>query len=210
MNKYIIALAFSISMATATAAAGLRDFFASDASNAIFPELTVADRLDMLDYYDAGQEHPVKDYYNGTANIVTADSTHLSLRIGGSVTVDLFQLSDGNKPTYMVIETLELPQKDSDVKFYSSDGKVLKKSVLNRPVLADWLTEFGKKNIKDVHRLIQFITAQARYNPSNGMLTFRHTLDDSYADEHDKAFIAENLRTHVAYTWNNGKFIQEK
>lgn len=210
MNKYLVAIVLSFTMVTATAFAGIREFFTSEASNSIFPELTVADRLDMSDYYDAGQEHSIKDYYNGMAKIVKADSTHVSMQIGGSVVVDLFQLQDGDKLIYMAVETLELPQRDSAIKFYNTDGKPVKKTVLTQPVLGDWLTVFGKKNIKDVYRLIPFITAQARYNPATGMLTFRHTLDDSYADEHDKAFIAENLRTHVVYTWKNGKFILEK
>lgn len=203
---YFMALVAAVSAAGRTPA----DFFTAPGADGVFPELTQNSRMDMMDYFKAGQVREVSNYYEGKSRLLRADSVAVSVAVGTGARVDLFVISDGADTTLMVVETLELPQKDSAISFYNADWQPVRRTLLPRYVMADWLTRAGEGNRAEVERRIPFILAVATYDPVGKLLRLFNTLEEYFPAEGDKAFLAENIRKALVYRWNKGKFSLEK
>lgn len=210
MKHILPTLIFALCTALCGHARDAKAFFADEGASAAFSEIGATERLDMLDYFAAGQEHPVANIYSGRSRLLRADSAAVSVEVAHGVVVDMYVLPAGRDTVLMVVETVELPQKDSNIAFYGADWRPLKKSPLPKYVLSDWLSLAGSKERDEVERRLPFILAQAVYNPDTQVLRLSNTMDEYFVDDEDKAFVAQNLRKSLAYTWKNGKFVLEK
>lgn len=185
-------------------------FFTDAGADAAFPELTQLNRMDMMDYFRAGQVRDITNYYDGSARMVRADSAVVTVQTARGCVVDLYVIADRKDTTLMVVETLSLPQKDSRVKFYNADWQPIATIVLPAYTLSDWLTEAGRKSRAEVERRIPFVLAVASFNPETGVLCLTNTLEGYFPDEDDKAFVAEMVRKSLLFRWNKGKFKLQK
>lgn len=185
-------------------------FFTAEGAEAAFPEIERTERLDMIDYFTAGQEHNVSNTYGGRSRLMRATPEAVTAQVAPGVVVDLYVIPAGRDTLLMTVETVEVPQKDSNVAFYDAGWQKISKSPLPKYVLADWLTLSGAKERDEVERRLPFVLALAVYNPDTRVLRFSNTMDEYFVDDEDKAFVAQNLRKSLAYRWKGNKFVLEK
>jgi hypothetical protein len=98
----------------------ISDFFASEPGK-IFPLLTRTHRLDMVDYYNSGQDVDMVNNLEGVSKFRDLDSTYLMVATSGGKTVEMLLLTSGKDSLIAVIETAKLPVCDSRISFWTTD-----------------------------------------------------------------------------------------
>lgn len=88
------------------------DLFALEPGN-IFPLLTRTNRLDMVDYYNSGQQVAVSNNLAGEAMLLELDSTYLKVQTSPSRVVEMRMRMAGKDTVVTVIETVLTPVPDS-------------------------------------------------------------------------------------------------
>lgn len=144
----------------------------------IVPTLSKDMRLDMIDYFEHGSDRPSKSYFGEDVRVTALDENTLTAQISPSVALTFGLLADKADSLYVVIETVETPAKDSRVSVYSTRWQKLYS--FDAGSIADWLNEAGKKQkmLPDVENTLNFITAEATFNPSDKTVTFSNTSSD--------------------------------
>ena len=94
------------------AARTIVDLFAIEPGN-IFPLLTRTSRLDMVDYYNSGQQVAVPNNLAGEARLLELDSAYLKVQTSGSRVVEMCMRMAGKDTVVTVIETVLTPVPDS-------------------------------------------------------------------------------------------------
>lgn len=195
--------------ALASTAAPPRDaisFFTHSGADTAFPEISANRRLDMIDYLQAGQLRAMENNMHGQAQLIEADSMHISLTPAAYTRTDLYLLPGPADTLLMIVETLQLPQPDSRITFYNTDWTPCQRQPLTPPVLTDWLTDAGAKDRADTEQRLPFILASATYSPATQTLTLTNTLADYYPDAADRKFISRNIRHTLTYRWTGTRF----
>ena len=90
----------------------IADLFAIEPGN-IFPLLTRTARLDMVDYYNSGQQVAIPNNLAGETRLLELDSTYLKVQTSGSRVVEMVLRSTGKDTVITVIETVMTPVPDS-------------------------------------------------------------------------------------------------
>ena len=88
------------------------DLFAMEPGN-IFPLLTRTNRLDMVDYYNSGQQVAVPNNLAGEATLLELDSTYIKVQTSASRVVEMRMRIAGKDTVVTVIETVLTPIPDS-------------------------------------------------------------------------------------------------
>lgn len=94
------------------AARTIADFFASEPGT-IFPLLTRTHRLDMVDYYNSGQQVAIANNLAGDSRLLELESCYLKLQSSGSKVVEMLMRQVGKDTVITVIETVMTPVPDS-------------------------------------------------------------------------------------------------
>jgi len=88
------------------------DLFAIEPGT-IFPLLTRTHRLDMVDYYNSGQQVAVPNNLEGECRLLELDSTYLKVQTSPSRVVEMLIRTAGKDTVITVIETVMTPVPDS-------------------------------------------------------------------------------------------------
>ena len=113
MSRFLrlVALALAL-LPLSVGARTISDFFASEPGK-IFPLLTRTHRLDMVDYYNSGQQVALINNLAGESELVELDSAYLRVKTSGSRTVEMQMRRVGKDTVITVIETVMVPAPDS-------------------------------------------------------------------------------------------------
>lgn len=95
------------------------DLFAIEPGN-IFPLLTRTNRLDMVDYYNSGQQVAVPNNLAGEATLLELDSTYIKVQTSASRVVEMRMRMAGKDTVVTVIETVLTPIPDSRLTQWNS------------------------------------------------------------------------------------------
>lgn len=172
----------------------------------IMPLLDKNSRLDMVDYFNSGLTTPSKNLFDGKARVTALQPETISLQTSGAESYTIAVLPVGKSFVIAVIQTLAMPEPDSNIKFYDAKWRQLDGSrYMKAPVMADWLTGAGRKNRKAVDDTVPFVTAEYVYDAATGQLTVTQQLErtlgkDAYAG------IKEYVKPQLTYSWKGGKF----
>ena len=88
------------------------DLFATEPGN-IFPLLTRTNRLDMVDYYNSGQQVTIPNNLAGESRLLELDSAYLKVQTSESRVVEMLMRQAGKDTVITVIETVMTPVPDS-------------------------------------------------------------------------------------------------
>ena len=88
------------------------DLFATEPGN-IFPLLTRTNRLDMVDYYNSGQQVAVPNNLAGESRLLELDNAYLKVQTSESRVVEMLMRQAGKDTVITVIETVMTPVPDS-------------------------------------------------------------------------------------------------
>ena len=177
-RKMALALAFAAMVAAPSSARTVRDFFANE-EGGIFASLPHDRRLDMLDYYEAGQQMPMTNNFGGTAVIDTLTSDYLRLRTSGSSHVELLLATSRRDTVLYVVTTCLLPAADSHVTVYDTNWNTLDtERYFKVPQITDFISipKGDKTRREDVARDIKLPTIEYSFDPTSRQLTATHTI----------------------------------
>jgi hypothetical protein len=189
---------------------GARDassFFTDAKANGVFRLVDNTNRLDMVDYYDAGLTRPVKSFFEDSVIITSMTPEQIGVRYTPSDDMVLTVLPAGKDSVLMLIETFSLPIRDSHITFYSTDWKPLKKAPFKEPTLKDWLTNDTRANRLAVEDAIKFMFVKADYDPATKTLTLTNNTAQNFVDV-PKALSL--LKPSISYVWDGSAMKQVK
>ncbi len=212
VKVYILALLAALSALPAHARLKASEAFTS-APPDVFMLLGRNDRLDMVDYYLAGQQRPVDNMLDGRSRITAMTDEMMTIEMTPSSTYHLIILpaaSESNDVIALVI-TLSTPSKDSRLQFYRADtwAPVAADKVFAEPSLTDWLTPEGRKNQAMVEGMVPFMLAEYYYDPATATLTLTNTLADFLSDD-VYMMLTPYLRPTLTYAWTGKKLTLNK
>lgn len=176
--KLTIIFILSALMSLPVAARSVRDFFASE-PDVVFTLLPKDRRLDMLDYYDAGQKMPVGNNFGGTALLDTLTSDFMRIQTSGSSRVELFMATSKRDTVLYVVSTCLLPAADSYVAVYDTNWNELPvDKYLKQLRLGDFIVIPKGEKIKceDLAAMAKFPTIEYSVVPDDKSIVARHTV----------------------------------
>ncbi len=204
----IIAALTVISLISPASARAVRDFFASE-PGIVFPLLPVNTRLDMLDYFDNGQIVSATNNLGNDTQIISLDSTFLSVQTSECRTVELRMFTPSAHDTVIaVIETVELPMADSRISFYDRNWKLLQTSkFITPPTMADFFTKATPRGKRaDLLSSIDFPLIKLMFKgKAHDVVVAKSGLKDFYSPIDYKRFEPYDTDS-LFYTFNGRKF----
>ena len=168
-------------------------------------------RRDMLDYLAADTLARVQNALDGESQLlrpVTADFLKVQLT---PISTMEFRVLPGKKGQIVAaVYTIGggTTAADSDVRFYDTEMKELKRDKIFKPaLLEDFLNHEGRnhKEKETLLELIPFPTVEYNLSPDSTTLTARLTVE-SYMGKEDYEKVKPYLQPQISYTWTGKKY----
>lgn len=209
MNRRIIIALILV----ASAVVGIAQTTAGDmlvnAPVSVMPLLPRNTRLDMIDYFKSSLTTPSANRLEGKSRITALSADNVELEMSGASSYQLALLPAGKDTVAVFIETVATPVSDSSVRFFTRTWEPLDKARFDAPVLADWLSDEGKRRRSDVEGLVPFIMASYHYDPATRILTVTNNMSEYFTAD-DYAAIEPLLKKRLTYKWNGKRMVLEK
>lgn len=170
------------------------------APKAVFPTVDRATRLDMIDYFEAGSDKASKNLLDGECRITALSADQLTFESSHSTTHTISLLPRHKSDTViMVVTTMELPARDSHVKFYTTAWKPAESGLFMVPNLNDWTPDPKKR--AEIAGDIPMTIASASYDIGNQTLTVTNNLSD-FLPSDVTDLVTPNMAKKITYRWN--------
>lgn len=204
MSRLFLTLIAALALAMPAAAQLSAKKAFADAPQRIIPLLDKGTRLDMIDYFEAGQATDSKNALYGKSRLTDLQPLSLQARLSDSSALQLAVLPSGADSIVALITTVNLPSPDSSMKLYSSSWQPLPtEKFFSPPVLTDWLLD--KKDAADVEAVVPFMVAQYSYDPATQTLTATNCLSRFLSDD-IYSMVKNSLRPSISYRWTGKRF----
>lgn len=185
--------------AFALEARNIKDMFV-DMPDSLMPMLSTNAKKDLIDFYESNMRPTLPNEWNTTSQITLIKDNLLCLNEDheGAITTTIAALPHKGRDTIVcLVRTINMPQPDSQISFYTTDWKPLAgKTFINLPTLHDLQSDRKELCIIDY-------TAITIEPDNNGNPSLRITVDAS-----DNTVDAQ-LKQSFFYRWNNTKFIKQ-
>ena len=184
----------------------ISDFFASEPGN-IFPLLTRTNRLDMVDYYNNGQQVALKNNLAGESELVELDSAYLKVKSSGSRTVEMLMRKVGKDTVITVIETVMLPVPDSRLSQWNVHWQwYTSEKLFQMPSIDDFIVKKMPQELRaDLQDAMIFPLIQLTFKGENhDTIEATHGLEQFLAPSEYKRF-ANYLKPSLNYRFNGLK-----
>ncbi len=177
----------------------------------VFPLLDHNTRLDMVDYFNSGSTTASTNSLSGKSRITALSPEKVDIDMSDASDYSVFTLPDGKGSSSIgLISTVATPVADSNLKVFTSDwsSDVTSKS-FTPPVLSDWLTPEGKKNIDEVESIVPFMATSYSFDPASGTLTVTNNTESFLtSDVYDT--VRDYLLNTLTYKWDGKRFTLRK
>ena len=130
--------------------------------DSLMPYLTTNNKLDMLDFIDAGMEAKVTNKFDGESILCELDSTYLRLKLNTSVAVEMKLLSSSNilndstKHLICIVTTYGDLIKESVLKLFTSKWNSIAHDITKSKLISyvihkpDTMSELTYNNVKNI------------------------------------------------------------
>ena len=205
IKHLLLATALGAGSLTAAALTASEAFIAAPRS--VITLLDKDERMDMVDYFNAGVARPDSKAADGTSVVAAMTDETITVKMSDASTLEISVLPAA-QPIIMVITTVRTPAPDSSVAFYSADWKPLPaKGIFAMPQLNDWLADKSARD--EVTMIAPFMVASAAYNAATGELVLTNTLSTFLSDAVYKD-IAKYMKPSLTYKWNRKSFTLQR
>lgn len=206
MKKLILAAALLLLGATAARAQLTAAKAFVNAPQSVFPLVDTNTRMDMVDYINAGMSTQSSNKLGGGSAIIDLSPMRMKVKMTDSSTDELFLLPTAASDTIIgVIRTVATPGHDSSIAFYNSKWQPVKGgSVLNVPVMADWITD--KAHTADVETVVPFMLVGYTFDPATQRLTATNHLE-GFLSEDIYSMVEPYISKNLVYAWNGKRFV---
>ena len=200
----------ALMLPTEAVAVTARQMFLSDTVADIFDLIEHSQRLDLLDYYDNGQEVAASNALRGYSAIDTVADNFMKVQLTEYSDVALWVTDvTAKKPKVVVVKTYELPMPDSDLAVYEADWSLTKnqEKIFVRPAVADFLIADNKAERSELEQLevdeMPFLTYTL--NPEDGALTISLNAGEWMSREALTKWETK-LRRSLKYRWTGKRY----
>lgn len=165
---------FLLSLFIGVAALGLHGRTATEvfttAPDRVVRLIPQSTRLDMVDYFNFGSDHPSENFFGGSARMTAISDAVVDFQIDEGVNMQIAVLPTKTDTIFAVVTTLAIPSRDSSIKFYSKDWQLLAKQPFTMPAYEEWLTDEGKANKVDITLNLPFMPVSASFTTDGSTL----------------------------------------
>ena len=182
------------------------DLFASEPGN-IFTLLTRTNRLDMVDYYNSGQQVDINNNLMGASRLLELDSIYLKVQTSKSRVVEMRMRTVGKDTVLTVIETALTPVPDSRLtqwnvhwQRYTSDR------LFSMPGIDDFMVRKMPQELRlDLQDAMIFPLIQLTFKgKDHDLIEATHGLEQFLTPSEYKRF-ADYLKPSLSYRFNGLK-----
>ena len=212
MRRYFCIFLLSVALLPlASTAHTIADLFAIEPGN-IFPLLTRTMRLDMVDYYNSGQQVALQNNLTGESELVELDSTYLKVKTSGSRVVEMQMRKVGKDTVITVIETVMTPVPDSRLTQWNSHWqRFTSDRLFSLPSIDDFIVKKMPGELRDdLQDAMIFPLIQLSFKGENhDIIEASHGLEQFLAPSEYKRF-ADYLKPSISYRYNGLKIKRVK
>ena len=201
----ILALAMALIPVSGTART-IVDLFANEPGN-IFTLLTRTNRLDMVDYYNSGQQVDITNNLVGASRLLELDSTYLKVQTSKSRVVEMKMRTVGKDTVLTVIETVMAPVPDSRLTQWNSHWqRFTSEKLFTTPCIDDFMVRKMPHELRlDLQDAMIFPLIQLTFKGENHeIIEATHGLEQFLAPSEYKRF-ADYLMPSLSYRFNGLK-----
>lgn len=163
-------------------------------------------RLDMADYFELGMAVDSKNILGEPVRILRADSSSITFRTTSLTETTLSLLTNDTDTILVLAQTMRMPQLDGRVRFFDSNWQPLDANILPDYRLADWLTEKGKAERKEVENWLPFMLATPSFDPATKRIIWTNTVMSMLAGDDEATRVAKWLKPSISYSWDGKRF----
>ena len=189
----------------------IADLFAIEPGN-IFPLLTRTIRLDMVDYYNSGQQVALQNNLTGESELIELDSAYLKVKTSGSRVVEMQMRKVGKDTVITVIETVMTPVPDSRLTQWNSHWqRFTSDRLFSLPTIDDFIVKKMPGELRaDLQDAMIFPLIQLTFKGENhDTIEASHGLEQFLAPSEYKRF-ADYLMPSISYRYNGLKIKRVK
>lgn len=181
MKGALCAVALLLISSATSGAAEIKDLFMNE-PGVVFELLPEATRINMISYYQNGQDVYATNRANNSSHIAKLEPRHMEIEMSASRTVELQLLVAGKDSVVMVIEHYKTPYPDGVVSFYDTKWKALKTDkFFKAPKMENFIRPGTPKNVvTDIKENVAFPLIDYELDKGNMQLTARQHLADFY------------------------------
>ncbi len=207
MRRFFSILALTMALLPSSAMArSIIDLFASEPGN-IFSLLTRTNRLDMVDYYNSGQQVAVPNNLAGEARLLELDSAYLKVQTSPGRVVEMRLRTAGKDTVITVIETVLTPVPDSRLTQWNAHWqRYTSDKLFSMPSIDDFMVRRMSSELRaDLQDAMIFPLIQLTFKgDSHDVIEATHGLEQFLAPGEYKRF-ADYLKPSLTYRFNGLK-----
>lgn len=172
--------------------------------------LSTNNKLDMIDFIDSHMKANVTNAFDGTTTLDTLTNDYLKISLTPASTLEMRLLPFGNTgagaagQVVCMVVTYGDGVKESEVRFYSTEWNLL--SDIDNPISHDKLLRYAASDPAvggDVHKIGDFLCAEASLSPSDCVLVVKLALPVYVADN---KIYTKSLDVSKTFKWDGGAF----
>jgi hypothetical protein len=189
----------------------IADLFGTE-PGVVFPLLTKTARLDMVDYYNSGQQVAIQNNLAGESRLLELDSAYLKLQASGSKVVEMRMRKVGKDTVITVIETVMTPVPDSRLSQWNSHWqRFTSNKLFSMPTIDDFIVKKMPGELRlDLQDAMIFPLVQLTFKGENhDIIEATHGLEQFLAPNEYKRF-APYLKPSLTYQFNGLKIKRVK
>ena len=189
----------------------IADLFGTE-PGVVFPLLTKTARLDMVDYYNSGQQVAIQNNLAGESQLLELDSAYLKLQASGSKVVEMRMRKVGKDTVITVIETVMTPVPDSRLTQWNSHWqRYTSDRLFSMPSIDDFIIKKMPDELRlDLQDAMIFPLVQLTFKGENhDVIEATQGLEQFLAPSEYKRF-APYLKTSISYRFNGLKIKRVK
>lgn len=199
--KHLILIALAVAAILGAQARTALDFFVDAPSNEV-PLLSMPKRLDMVDYFNNGLPNTVVNELAGNSRIVEASERRMVAQITDHTSLELDVLTAGNDTVIALITTVLLPMADSNIVFYDSDWKPLRRQP-GMPGIQEFAA--SEQQADELYAAVPIFFVRATYRPDDGVFVFTNTSAAYFADN-ERPEVLLSVPAAIERKFSNGKW----
>ena len=176
----------------------------------LLPLLTTSDRLDFLDYSDAGMEAVVRNRLGGETKMLRCTDSMITLALTPSTQWDMKLFSKGRGLIALVTTYTIESHKDSYIQFYDTLWRTIDiEQIIDRPTALDFVKpRYRVYASRSMDRSIMYNMVSVIVKEQSDIIEFRVSKFPPMVDEESDAMIEKRIwRTSLLrYRWNGRRF----
>lgn len=176
----------------------------------VMPIISPATRLDMIDYFNSASDKYSANELEGKCRVTALSHDHISVEVSEVSQWNLSVIPFKGDTILMVLNSVDTPTRDTQVRFYKSDWKPVTDKIFEAPHLRDFIasSKLPETTVADIANVIPFVLCDITYDDATRILTVRQNFD-SYIPEDEYATVRQYMLPEIKYRYNGKRFVRQ-